>query len=74
LIEAGIGEFPVHDLDGFDPSLVRSVRLTLVTRAPLEDEDFAGVGRPAAGNRNAGAADGFRRRSLISTAFPRNLQ
>lgn len=74
LIEAGAGEFPVHDLDGLDPSLVRSVRLTLITRTPLEDEDFAGVGRPAAANRTAGAADGFRRRSFVATAFPKNLQ
>ncbi len=68
------GEFPIHDLDGFDPALVRTVRLTLITRTPLDDPDHVGSGRPAAANRTAGAADGFRRRSFLATAMPRNLQ
>jgi prepilin-type N-terminal cleavage/methylation domain-containing protein len=68
------GEFPIHDLNGFDPALVRQVRLTLITRVPVEDPDLRGSGRPAAANRTAGAADGFRRRAFVATAFPRNLE
>jgi prepilin-type N-terminal cleavage/methylation domain-containing protein len=68
------GEFPIHDLNGFDASLVRSVRLTLISRTPTEDPELPTAGRPAAGNRVGGEADGFRRRSVIATAFPRNLQ
>jgi prepilin-type N-terminal cleavage/methylation domain-containing protein len=68
------GEFPIHDLSGFDPALIRSVRLSLISRTPTADSTQLGPGRPAAANRTAGAVDGFRRRTVIATAYPRNLQ
>lgn len=66
-------EFPIHDLNGQDPSEVRSLRLSVIARADREDEALETVGRPAAGNRNAGTADGFRRRRITATVVPRNL-
>lgn len=68
-------EFPIHDLAGFDVSLVRGARLSLVSRSDLEDPNFAGTGRPSAANRvAAGTPDGFRRRSFVAVAQPRNLE
>ncbi len=67
-------EFPVHDLIGWDPSEIRSVRLSVIARAPSEDPEFTGTGMPAAGNHVAGAADGFVRRRFTSTVYPRNLR
>ncbi len=67
-------EFPIHDLDASDLSLVRTVRLTITTRTPSEDPLFTGSGFPAAANRLAGAADGFRRRRVAAGAVLRNLR
>lgn len=66
-------EFPVHDLNpGHDPSLVRSVRLTVVTKT-IVDPEYTGPGYPGAANRAVGASDGSRRRVFTSTVIPRNL-
>jgi prepilin-type N-terminal cleavage/methylation domain-containing protein len=66
-------EFPIHDLNGSDAAEIRRVRLSVVARADREDDDLQNPGRPAAANRSAGAADGFRRRSTINSVVPRNL-
>ena len=64
-------EFPVHGLVA-DTALVRSVRLTVVTRTERDDQGFLTDGRPAVANRNAGAADTIRRRIAVNTVSPRN--
>jgi prepilin-type N-terminal cleavage/methylation domain-containing protein len=69
----GVGEFPIHDLNGNDPGAIRRVRLSVITRAAREDNDLQNPGRPAAANRNPGAPDGFRRRGSITSVIPRNL-
>lgn len=72
----GVGEFPIHDLDGFDPAQIRTVRLSVLTRTSLEDEDLAasGPGRQAVANRAAAvSSDAFRRRLVTVTAAPRNM-
>lgn len=66
------GEF--HDvLNGQDPLDLLAVRLSVIARADREDEELMTSGRPAAANRTAGAADGFRRRKVIARIVPRNL-
>ena len=74
IIDRATPEFPVHDLNAGsrDPALVRSVRLTVVTRTP-QDIEYTGPGYPGAGNRVAGVSDGSRRRSFTSIILPRNL-
>ena len=69
------GEFPIHGLFGNDPTLVRLIRLSVLTRTVLEDPQLPdGGGRPAVANRAAaGAPDGFRRRLVVGSATPRNL-
>jgi prepilin-type N-terminal cleavage/methylation domain-containing protein len=71
--QLGVGEFPIHDLNGNDPTAILSIRISVITRADREDEDVQNSGRPAAGNRSAGAADGFRRRRNTTSVIPRNL-
>lgn len=71
--ELGPGEFPIHTLAGFDPSRVRSVRISVTTRTLAADPDLVGAGRAAAANRSAGSPDGLRRRRIITSAVPRNL-
>jgi prepilin-type N-terminal cleavage/methylation domain-containing protein len=67
-------EFPIHDLDGSDTSLIRRVRLSVISRTSLEDPSLTGPGRQAAGNRTAaGAPDAFRRRRVTVVTAPRNL-
>lgn len=68
----GGGEFPIHDLNGFNPALMRQVRLTVTTRTSVADPDFNG-GFDAAGNRVAGVGDNFRRRRFIASVRPRNI-
>lgn len=71
--QLGVGEFPIHDLNGNEADSVLRVRLSVLARADREDDDLSSSGRPAAGNRSAGSADGFRRRSSITSVVPRNL-
>lgn len=74
--QLGVGEFPIHDLDGFDPAQIRTVRLNVLTRTSSEDEALAasGAGRQAVANRVAASSpDAFRRRLIKVTAAPRNL-
>jgi len=71
--QLGVGEFPIHDLNGNDASAIRRVRLSVITRADREEPDQQSSGRPAAANRDAGTPDGFRRRSSITSVIPRNL-
>lgn len=66
------GEFQ-DVLDGQDPLDLLAVRLSVVARADREDDELQTSGRPAAANRTAGAADGFRRRKVIARIVPRNL-
>ena len=66
-------EVGVDVLDGLDPGDVVSLTLSVITRGDREEEDLQTAGRPAAANRNAGAADGFRRRRVTATVVPRNL-
>ena len=66
-------ELGVDVLDGLDPNDVVSVTLSVITRGDREEEDLQTPGRPAAANRTAGAADGFRRRRVTATVVPRNL-
>ena len=74
LVDTGSSaEWPLDDLDGVDAADVRSVRLTVTTRTTQADAEYAGPGRAAAANRNAGAGDGFRRRRFVASVLPRNL-
>jgi hypothetical protein len=67
-------EFPIHGLFGQDPTLVRLVRLSVLTRTASEDQVLTGNGRQAVANRAAaGAADNYRRRLVTVSATPRNL-
>ena len=66
-------EFPIHDLNGSDPTDILAVRLSVITRSDSEDPELKTVGRPAAANRTGGASDGFRRRRVTSSVAPRNL-
>ena len=70
------GEFPIHDLDGYNPAQIRTVRLNVLTRTSSQDEALAasGPGRQAVANRvAASSSDAFRRRLITVTAAPRNL-
>lgn len=71
----GAGEFPLHGLIGNEPTLLRIVRLSVLTRTTLEDPQLPnGSGRPAVANRvAAGTPDAFRRRLVTASAAPRNL-
>jgi hypothetical protein len=72
--QIGTGEFPLHSLAGNDPALVRTVRLSILTRTAREDAQFSGSGRGAVANRDAaGTDDAFQRRLVTVTAAPRNL-
>jgi len=71
--QLGVGEFPIHILNGNDPTAILAVRLSVITRADREDDGILSSGRPAAANRNPGAADGFRRRRNTTRVLPRNL-
>lgn len=70
----GVGEFPINDLTGSDLSEIAGVQVYVLTRSESPDPEFSGPGRQALANRNAGAADSFRRRLVSVTAAPRNLQ
>ena len=67
------GEFPIHDLDGEDTSMLRLARLYLTTRSSVPDETIDGQ-RTAAANRTAGGADKFRRRRAVTDARLRNAR
>ncbi len=66
-------EFPIHDLNGDDPSEILTVRVSVTARTLQEDLDLDTPGLPATANRNAGAPDSFRRRRVITSAMPRNM-
>jgi prepilin-type N-terminal cleavage/methylation domain-containing protein len=69
----GNTEFPIHDMTASDPSLIRGLRLSVITRTPSEDPEFRGSGMPAAGNHDPGSADGFVRRRFTANVAARNL-
>lgn len=69
-------EAPIHDLDGYDTRQIRAVRLYVLARTTIEDQDLAAVGtpRPAVANHAAASvSDAFRRRLVWVTAAPRNM-
>jgi hypothetical protein len=66
-------EFPIHDLTGQDASLIENVRIHLTARSIRAEEGFDGAFARVA-NRNAGAADNFKRRRITGDALLRNLQ
>ncbi len=70
----GAGEFPVHVVTGTDPTLIRGVQISVLTRTSMEDPANRGSWMPAAGNHNAGAPDSFLRRRFTASAVPRNLR
>jgi prepilin-type N-terminal cleavage/methylation domain-containing protein len=72
IIDPLAGEFPIHNLAGFDTSRVLQVRLTVTTRTALADPQFTG-GFPQAANRAAGVPDNFRRRRFVAGIRPRNI-
>jgi prepilin-type N-terminal cleavage/methylation domain-containing protein len=73
VIDPLTGEFPIHNLAGFDPAGILQVRLTVTTRTTQADPDFTGQ-FPAAADRPAGAGtDNFRRRRFVASIRPRNL-
>jgi prepilin-type N-terminal cleavage/methylation domain-containing protein len=67
------GEFPVHSLAGSDAALVRSVRISVVTRTAQPDPENPGVGMPAVANHAGAAPDGLTRRRYETMVVPRNL-
>jgi hypothetical protein len=71
--ETDTAEFPLDTLSGSSPERVRNVRLTVITRTAQDDPEYDGPGFPGAANRDAGAADGFRRRRFVARVLPRNL-
>jgi len=66
-------EFPIHDLNGQDLTRVRTARLHVTGRTARSEPDFVG-GFAAVANRNAGAADNFKRRRVTADAMLRNLR
>lgn len=70
----GAGEFPIHDLNTSNPSLVRGLQISVMTRASQPDPNFVGGGRGALGNRGAsGTSDRFQRRVVSVNAALRNM-
>lgn len=70
----GAGEFPIHDLNGNDPSLVRGARLSVITVTTQDDQLGVTSGRQALGNRVASSVtDSLRRRMMSATSAPRNM-
>lgn len=66
-------EFPIHDLGGVNRERIRMARVTLTSRTAQPDLTFTGS-RAAAGNRNAGANDNFKRRKATADAVLRNMR
>jgi Tfp pilus assembly protein PilW len=66
-------EFPIHDLDGEDLNLVRTARIHVTGRTTRGVEKFSGQFAQVA-NRNAGAADNFKRRRVSADATLRNMR
>ena len=57
-----------------DASVIREVRVNLVTRTRMEDRNWSQGSTPALENRPAGGgSDGFRRRTYTSTVMLRNV-
>jgi hypothetical protein len=69
----GPGEFPIHDISASDPTLIRGIQLSVLTRTLTEDPRNLSSRMPSAGNHAAGATDNFLRRRFTTNGVPRNL-
>jgi prepilin-type N-terminal cleavage/methylation domain-containing protein len=77
-IDASGREFPIHDVNSMplanrDTARIRRVKISLVGRAPLPEENVGFFQRPALANRTAGSSDGFKRDVLTVSLLPANL-
>ena len=61
------------DLDGFDVSKLRQVRVSVITKTNSPDPERAGSGMPASENHTGAAADGYIRRKYSALVVPRNI-
>ncbi len=66
-------EMPLDSLVGQDLSRIKTARIHVTAIASRADPDFTG-GLAAVANRDAGAADNFRRRRVTADALLRNLR
>jgi prepilin-type N-terminal cleavage/methylation domain-containing protein len=68
-------EFPIHVLPGNFVNQVRSIRISVIARAPQGEPSYQGPDRlrPATANRVAGAVDTFLRRRFVTSVLPRNM-
>jgi hypothetical protein len=81
--QLGAGEGPINNLNdydstqaqfGYDPRLIRLVRLSVLTRTSREDANVSTPGRLGLANRaGSGTADSFQRRLVSVSAAPRNI-
>ncbi len=69
----GAGEFPIHDISASDPTLIRGIQLSVLTRTLTKDPGNLSSRMPVAGNHVAGVPDNFLRRRFTTNAVPRNL-
>jgi prepilin-type N-terminal cleavage/methylation domain-containing protein len=68
------GEFPIHDLNGTNPALVRGAEVSVITVTAQDDQLGVVSGRQALANRVAASAnDSLRRRMMSATTAPRNM-
>jgi hypothetical protein len=71
-------EFPIHDLNTMpfpqrDTGRIRRVKISMLGRPQLPEEDLGVLNRPAVANRLAGPSDGFKRSFLSTSLLPTNL-
>jgi prepilin-type N-terminal cleavage/methylation domain-containing protein len=69
----GAGEFPIHDVQAQDPTEIKGVQISVLTRTPDEDPQSLGSRMPRAANHDPGALDNFLRRRFTANAVPRNI-
>ena len=69
----GAGEFPIHDVEAQDPTEIKGVQISVLTRTPDEDPQNLGSRMPRAANHDPGAPDNFLRRRFTANAVPRNI-
>ncbi len=69
----GAGEFPIHDVSASDPTRIRGIQLSVLTRTLTEDPTNLSSRMPAAGNHLPGDPDNFLRRRFTTNGVPRNL-
>ena len=69
----GGGEFPIHDVEARDPTLILGVEISVLTRTLEEDPTNLSSRMPAAGNHVAGVPDNFLRRRFSASVVPRNI-